>query len=166
MEEVRSREQPKATPELCSSFCLHSSSRNLCLPSQPDVASEVRLSPRMSVQLSADTWSCMLEVKWEFQGSDQGRTVQTAVEKIVRRLQCGLRAIVCPIHRRSPLLRVGGSTLSSLDIGFETCCQTLMDETTARIQDIRKRGRTRALARPEMRRAAVADQIPPDRQAS
>jgi hypothetical protein len=101
----------------------------------------------MLVHVPVDTWSCMLEVKWEFQGIDKGRTVQGAVEKIVRRLQRGLGAIVCPIHQRSPLLRVGGSTLSSLEIGFETCCQSLMDETTSRTHDIRKRGRTRALAR-------------------
>ena len=92
------------------------------------------------------SWSCMLEVKWEFQGVDQGRAVQVAVEKIVRRLQRALGAIVCPVHHRSPLLRVGGSTLSSLDIGFETCCQSLMDETTAQIHDIRRRGKTGALA--------------------
>jgi hypothetical protein len=100
----------------------------------------------------------MLEVKWEFQGVDQGRAVQLAVEKIVRRLQRGLGAMVCPVHRRSPLLRVGGSSLASLDIGFETCCQSLMDETSSRIHDIRKRGKTRALARAEVRRSAVADQ--------
>jgi hypothetical protein len=109
----------------------------------------------------SDTWSCMLEVRWEFQGIDKGRTVQMAVEKIVRRLQRGLGAIVCPVHRRSPLLRVGGSTLASLEIGFETCCQLLMDETSARIHDIRKRGKTRALARTEVRQSAVADQRHP-----
>jgi hypothetical protein len=103
----------------------------------------------------------MLEVKWEFQGLDQGRAVQMAVEKIVRRLQRGLGAIVCPVHQRSPLLRVGGSTLSSLEIGFETCCQSLMDETTARIHDIRKRGKTRALAPTEVRRPVGADQRHP-----
>jgi hypothetical protein len=109
----------------------------------------------------SDTWSCMLEVKWEFQGIDQGRAVQMAVEKIVRRLQRGLGAIVCPVHRRSPLLRVGGSTLASLEIGFETCCQSLMDETSVRIHDIRKRGKTRALARAEVRHSAAADQRHP-----
>ena len=103
----------------------------------------------------------MLEVKWEFQGIDQGRTVQSAVGKIVRRLQRGLGAIVCPVHGRSPVLSVGGSTLSSLDTGFETCCQSLMDETTARIHDIRKRGKTRALARTEMRHRAVVDERHP-----
>lgn len=103
----------------------------------------------------------MLEVKWEFRGIDQGRTVQAAVEKIVRRLQRGLGAIVCPIHRRSPLLTVGGSTLASLEIGLETCCQPLMDETSVRIHDIRKRGKTRALARTEVRRTALADQPHP-----
>ena len=106
----------------------------------------------------------MLEVKWEFQGSDQGRTVQTAVEKIVRRLRRGLGAIVCPIHKRSPILRVGGSAPSGLDIGVETCCRSMMDETTARIHDIRKRGKTRALARTEMRHPAVVDQRHPARQ--
>jgi hypothetical protein len=103
----------------------------------------------------------MLEVKWEFRGIDQGRAVQGAVEKIVRRLQRGLGAIVCPVHRRSPLLRVGGNTISSLDIGFETCCQSLMDEATAQIHDIRKRGKTRALARTDMRHSAVVDQRHP-----
>lgn len=83
----------------------------------------------------------MIEVKWEFKGLDQDRTVQAAVEKVVRRLQRELGAIVCPIHERSPILRVSGSTLSTLDIGFETCCQSLMDETTARIHHIRKRTR-------------------------
>jgi hypothetical protein len=100
----------------------------------------------------------MLEVKWEFRGIDQGRAVQMAVEKIVRRLQRGLSGLVCPVHGRSPLLRLGGSSLANLDIGFETCCQSLMDETSVRIHDIRKRGRTRALARAEVRRTAVADQ--------
>jgi hypothetical protein len=114
----------------------------------------------------SDTWSCMLEVKWEFQGIDQGRAVQMAVEKIVRRLQRGLGAIVCPVHHRSPLLRVGGSTLASLEIGFETCCQSLMDETSVRIHDIRKRGKTRALARAEVRHSAVADQRHPGQAAS
>jgi hypothetical protein len=108
----------------------------------------------------------MLEVKWEFQGIDQGRTVQAAVEKIVRRLQRALGAIVCPIHRRSPLLRVGGSSLASLEIGFETCCQPLMDETSVRIRDIRKRGKTHALARTEVRHGAVADQPHPGQAAS
>ena len=111
-------------------------------------------------QASADTWSCMLEVKWEFEGIDQGRTVQSAVEKIVRRLQRVLGAIVCPVHGRGPVLRVGGTTLSSLQIGFETCCQSLMDETTPRIHDIRN-GKTRALARTEMRHPAVVDQRHP-----
>jgi hypothetical protein len=107
----------------------------------------------------------MLEVKWEFQGIDQGRTVQSAVGKIVRRLQRGLGAIVCPVHGRSPVLRVSGSSLSSLETGFETCCQSLMDEITARIHDIRKRGKTRALARTEMRHPAVVDRRHPARQA-
>jgi hypothetical protein len=88
----------------------------------------------------------MLEVKWEFQGIEEERVVQAAVEKVVRRLQRALGSIVCPTHGRSPLLRVRGTMLSTLDIGFETCCQALMDETTARIHDIRKRGKTRALA--------------------
>ena len=107
--------------------------------------------------LQQNTWSCMLEVKWEFQGLDQGRAVQMAVEKVVRRLQRGLGAMVCPVHRRSPLLRVGGSSLASLDIGLETCCQSLMDETTVRIRDIRKRGKTRALAPAEVRGTAAAN---------
>ena len=115
----------------------------------------------MLVLVPVDTWSCMLEVKWEYQGVDQGRTVQTAVEKIVRRLQRGIGAIVCPVHGRSPLLRVAGSTLASLEIGLETCCQPLMDEASVRIHDIRKRGKTRALARTEVRRPAVADQRHP-----
>ena len=120
----------------------------------------------MLVHVPVDTWLCMLEVKWEFQGLDEGRTVQSAVEKIVRRLQRGLGAIVCPVHGRSPLLRVGGRSLSSLDIGFETCCQSLMDEATARIHDIRKRGNTRALAptegavRPLSISAIPARQVP------
>ena len=100
----------------------------------------------------------MLEVKWEFQGSDQGRTVQTAVEKIVRRLRRGLGAIVCPIHKCSPILRVGGSAPSGLDIGVETCCESLMNETTARVHDIRKREQTMALAAAEQQRPAVAYQ--------
>lgn len=103
----------------------------------------------------------MIEVKWELQGIDQGRSVQSAVEKIVRRLQRGLGAIICPVHGRSPVLRVGGSTLSNLEIGFDTCCQSLKDETTARIHDIRKRGKTRALARTEMQHRAVVDQRHP-----
>jgi hypothetical protein len=108
----------------------------------------------------------MLEVKWEFQGIDQGRAVQVAVEKIVRRLQRGLGAIVCPVHNRSPLLRVGGSTLSTLDIGFETCCQSLMDETTARIHGIRRRGKTGALAPTKVSPSAGVDQRPPGQAAS
>jgi hypothetical protein len=108
----------------------------------------------------------MLEVKWEFQGIDQGRAVQVAVEKIVRRLQRGLGAIVCPVHHRSPLLRVGGSTLSTLDIGFETCCQSLMDETTARIHDIRRRGKAGALAPTKVSTSAGVDQSPPGQAAS
>jgi hypothetical protein len=115
----------------------------------------------MLVLVPTDTWLCMLEVKWEYQGVDQGPTVQTAVEKIVRRLQRGLGAIVCPVHRRSPLLTVAGSSLASLEIGFEACCQPLMDEASLRIQDIRKPGRTRSLARTELRRPAVADQRHP-----
>ena len=105
----------------------------------------------------------MLEVMWEFQGVDQGRAVQMAVEKIVRRLQRGLGALVCPVHGRSPLLRVGGNSLASLEIGFETCCQSLMDETSVRVHDIRKRSKTRALARAEVRRA---DKPHPDGQAA
>ena len=114
----------------------------------------------MWVQVSADTWSCMLEVKWEFEGLDQGQSVQSAVAKIVRRLQRGLGAIVCPVHGCSPVLRVGGTTLPSLEIGFETCCRLLMDETTARIHNIRN-GKTKALARTEMRHPAVVDQRHP-----
>ena len=106
----------------------------------------------------------MIEVKWEFQGIDQGRTVQSAVEKVVRRLQRGLGAIICPAHKRSPLLRVGGSSLSTLDIGLETCCQRLTDETTGRIHDIRRRGKTGALTRTEMR--SVAEQPLPTSQTS
>jgi hypothetical protein len=103
----------------------------------------------------------MIEVKWEFEGGiDEGQSVQSAVGKIVRRLQRGLGAIVCPYHGRSPVLRVGGTTLSSLEIGFDTCCQLLMDETTARIQNIRN-GKTKALARTEMRHPAVVDQRRP-----
>ena len=83
----------------------------------------------------------MIEVKWDFQGDDQGRVAQTAVEKVVRRLQRALGAIVCSVHRRSPALRVRGHMFSTPDIGFDTCCQALMDETTARIHDIRQRPR-------------------------
>ena len=97
----------------------------------------------------------MIEVKWEFQGIDQGRRVQSAVEKIVRRLQRGFGVIICPDHKRSPRLRVGGTSLSTLDIGFETCCQRLTDETTTRVRDIRRRGKTEALTRAEQHRAAV-----------
>ena len=100
----------------------------------------------------------MLEVKWEFQGVDQGRAVQMAVEKIVRRLQRGLGTVICPVHRRSPVLRVGGTSLASLEIGFETCCQPSMDEASVRIRNIRKRGKARALGRAEVRRSALADQ--------
>ena len=107
----------------------------------------------------------MLEVKWEFQGIDQGRSVQMAVEKIVRRLHRGLGA-VCPMHKRSPVLRVGGRVLSGLDIGFETCCQSLMDATTARIDDIRKRGQSIALVGAEQRRPTVPTNATPARQAS
>jgi len=34
---------------------------------------------------------------------------------------------------------VRGHTLSTLDIGFVTCCQTLLEEATNRIPDIRHR---------------------------
>lgn len=83
----------------------------------------------------------MIEVKWEFEGDDQGRVAQTAVDKVVRRLQRALSAVVCPVHRRSPALRVRGHMFSPPDIGFDTCCQALMDETIARIHDIRQRPR-------------------------
>lgn len=106
----------------------------------------------------------MIEVKWEFQGIDQGRSVQSAVEKVVRRLQRGLGAVTCPVHHRSPLLRVGGNSLSTLDIGLDTCCQSLTDETTTRIHDIRRRGKTGALARTEMRHLTSLDQRSPVRQ--
>ena len=81
----------------------------------------------------------MIEVKWDFQGDDQGRVAQTAVDKVVRRLQRALGTIMCPVHRRSPALRVRGHMFSTPDIGFDTCCQALMDETTASIHDIRQR---------------------------
>ena len=83
----------------------------------------------------------MIEVKWEFEGDDQGRVAQTAVAKVVRRLQRALGTIVCPVHRRSPALIVRGHMFSTPDIGFDTCCQALMDETTARIHDIRQQPR-------------------------
>ena len=154
----------KATPGLRSPFSLHSSCPACGSRHNRTAHQRLGCSPRMLVHVPADTWSCMLEVKWEFQGIDEGRTVQGTVEKIVRRLQRGLGAIVCPVHRRSPRLRVAGSSLSSLDIGVETCCRSMMDETTARIHDIRKRGKTRALARTEMRHPAVVDQRHPARQ--
>ena len=83
----------------------------------------------------------MIEVKWDFQGDDQGRVAQTAVDKVVRRLQRALGTIMCPVHRRCPALRVRGHMFSTPDIGFDTCCQALMDEASARIHDIRQRPR-------------------------
>jgi hypothetical protein len=92
----------------------------------------------------------MLEVQWEFRGLEEERVVQAAVDKVVRRLQRALASMVCPTHGRSPILRVRGTTLSTLDIDLETCCKALREETSARIHDIRKRGTTRALVKPEV----------------
>ena len=79
----------------------------------------------------------MIEVKWDFEGPDQGRAAQATVDRVIRRVQRGLGAIVCPTHGRGPALRVGGQIPSTIDIGFETCCQDLMEQTCARIRDIR-----------------------------
>jgi hypothetical protein len=100
----------------------------------------------------------MIEVKWEYEGSYERQAVQAVVERVVRRVQPVLNDISCPFHRRKAGLRVRGHTLSSLDIGFVTCCQALLDEVTSRIPDIRQRGRNRS-----RRKSAVPD-LPDRRQ--
>src|SRR3954454_15457441 len=82
---------------------------------------------------------CMIEVKWEYEGSYERPAVQAVVERVVRRLQHVLGGISCPVHGQIPGLRVRGHTLSTLDIGFVTCCQALLDEATSRIPDVRHR---------------------------
>ena len=62
----------------------------------------------------------MIEVKWDFQGDDQGRVAQTAVDKVGRRLQRTLGTIISPVHRRSPALRVRRHMFYTPDIGFDT----------------------------------------------
>jgi hypothetical protein len=79
----------------------------------------------------------MLEVKWEFEGSDQGRVVQAAVEKVVRRLQRAIGTIVCPVHHLRPPLRIRGYSVDTLDIAIEGCCDTLLDATAVGIRQIR-----------------------------
>src|SRR5215218_3600171 len=100
----------------------------------------------------------MIEVKWEYEGPYERQAVQVVVERVVRRVQPVLRGISCPFHGRTPGLRVRGHTLASLDIGFVTCCQALLDEATSRIPDIRHRRGNRS------RRKSAVPYVPDRRQ--
>jgi hypothetical protein len=100
----------------------------------------------------------MIEVKWEYDGSYERAAVQAVVERVVRRLQHVLGSISCPVHHQIPGLQVRGHTLSTLDIAFVTCCETLLEEATNRIPDIRHRRGNRS------RRKATVPYAPERRQ--
>jgi hypothetical protein len=100
----------------------------------------------------------MIEVKWEYEGTYERPSVQAVVERVVRRLQHVLGDITCPVHGQIPGLQVRGHTLSTLDIGFVTCCQELLDEATNRIPDIRHRRGNRS------RRKLTVPYVPDRRQ--
>src|SRR5215210_6242837 len=90
----------------------------------------------------------MIEVKWESYCIDGGLEAQTAVEKVVRRLQRGVGSVVCPIHGRPPVLKVRGQGAASLNIEFETCCQALRERTASRTHALRSTRRTHVAAAP------------------
>jgi hypothetical protein len=84
----------------------------------------------------------MIEVKWESYCIDGGLDAQTAVEKVVRRLQRGVGSVVCPTHGRPPVLKVRGQGAAGLNIEFETCCQALRERTASRMHALRSARRT------------------------
>lgn len=100
----------------------------------------------------------MIEVNWEYEGPYDRQAVQAVVERVVRRVQPVLSGICCPFHGQRPGLRVRGHTLASLEIGFVTCCQVLLEEATGRIPDLRRRRGNRS------RRKSAVPYVPDRRQ--
>ena len=82
----------------------------------------------------------MMKVQWEFEGLvEEMAMAQIRVERTLARYQRTIGGIQCPVHGVAPLLAVKGQGIEQLELTIETCCQTLVDETNARIQGGRRR---------------------------
>jgi hypothetical protein len=95
----------------------------------------------------------MITVRWEFvaDGWDM-EAAQRAVDRIQNRFQRALGNVRCPVHGAGPLLVVRGGSLEELAVDLETCCQSLVDETNARMQSGRQSGRAFGSRRRERRK--------------
>jgi hypothetical protein len=96
----------------------------------------------------------MISVRWEFVADEWDmEAAQRVVDRIQNRFQRALGSVRCSVHGAGPLLVVRGGSLEELALDLETCCQSLVDETNARMQGGRKSGRAIGPTQRERRRS-------------
>lgn len=82
----------------------------------------------------------MVDVKWDFQGGVVDlRAAEQSVGKLLTFYKDALAGVTCPVHERTPWLKVKGRTVRDLLVTVEACCEESLHRATSRVDGVSRR---------------------------